>query len=62
MNNRSEARQNAHIEALERWYEREMDNLDEDLMQGRINQDEYNKLVKSMNRDYAKDYNDIVAR
>jgi hypothetical protein len=56
-----EARQMAHVEALESWYEREMDALDADFMQGGMTQAQYESAVKALNREFDEDYNDIFA-
>jgi hypothetical protein len=59
--NPREAMQQKHLDALQVWYERNMDNLDEALINGGLSQAEYNKQVKALNREFDEDYNDIFA-
>jgi hypothetical protein len=59
--NAREAMQQKHLDALEVWYEREMDNLDEALINGGISQAAYDKQVKALNREFNEDYSDIFA-
>lgn len=60
-NDKRFALQNRHVEKLERWYEMEMDVLDEMLMFNRMTQEEYEAACKQLKRDYDEDYNDIFA-
>lgn len=58
-NDRRLALQNQHVERLERWFERKMDVLDEQLMSNRVTQEEYDDMVKQLQRDFDEDYADI---
>jgi CRISPR/Cas system-associated endoribonuclease Cas2 len=53
--------QNREVEKLERWYESEVNHLDDALINGRLTQAEYNSLIKNLNRTYSEDYADIFA-
>jgi hypothetical protein len=47
---------------IERWYEREMNALDNDLMNGIIAQDEYNHSCKELNAELNEMYSDLRHR
>lgn len=40
-------------DALERWYEREMDQLDDMLIHGSLTQAEYDRQVKALDREMS---------
>ena len=55
------ARLQPYVDALDAWYDREMDALDDQLINGGLSQDEYNKQVKLLGRTFQEDYADIYA-
>lgn len=46
-------------EQIERWYEREMDALDADLLSGLISQEEYNQSTKHLTQELNEMYHTL---
>jgi hypothetical protein len=44
---------------IERWYEREINALDQDLSCGFLDQDEYNRFVKQLNEEVNAAYHEL---
>ena len=53
--------QEAQVESLERWYEFQMDLLDERLMKDHISQAQYERECRELKREFDEDYADIFA-
>lgn len=51
----------SHEESLERWFEKDMDALDEMLMKGELSQEQYDREVKLLERNFREDLADIYA-
>jgi hypothetical protein len=46
-------------ESIERWYEREQDQLDADLMNGHMTQKEYDEACKELTQDVNEMYHEL---
>lgn len=51
----------SHEERLERWFERDMDALDEALLAGALTREEYDREAKTLERHFREDLADIYA-